>query len=68
LGGESETDHQCEKAEYCTFECQNIFFTAGAHAKPASHLASNNNNNEAQSFKFILMSSETRINKENREG
>jgi len=48
LGGESETDHQCEKAEYCTFECQNIFFTAGAHAKPASHLASNNNNNEAQ--------------------
>jgi hypothetical protein len=70
LGGESETDHQCEEAEYCTVECKNIFFTAGAgaHAKPASHLASNNNNNEAQSFKFILMSSETRINKENREG
>jgi len=65
LGGERETDHQCEKAEYCTFECKNIFFTAGAGA---SHLASNNNNNETQSFKFILMSSETRINKENREG
>jgi len=58
------------RPSYCTVECKNIFFTAGAgaHAKPASHLASNNNNNEAQSFKFILMSSETRINKENREG
>jgi hypothetical protein len=70
LGGESETDYQRGEAEYCTVECKNIFFNAGAgaHAKPASHLASNNNNNEAQSFKFILMSSETRINKENREG